>query len=420
MPMLTPEIFYQTAPQQQIFIRWKSGYKSLGLGALIVLALAPLSAQAGSEEGLIYVLKPMTATKVTIARQGYFPRLDVLPNDELLSVFKMGAGHVGKHGYAGLSRSSDGGMTWTEPVKIFDLPKADDGVDAHGVLRDGTILYGAVSYGWEGERYSYKNWYANTYIIRSQDQGHTWSEPAKVNIAPFTWAYPFGRIIELADGQLLMTMYGGYLPLSLRGPAAKDKDDVTREMRKLGDQKPEQQRGDFAFIIKSKDGGKTWGDLHVIARGFNETCPVLLPNQRILVAMRSTEGGAYTATSYSDDDGNTWSVPVQISNQSEHPADLLLLKSGELLLTHGQRNKPYGVQVMVSKDNGTTWGANRIMLAWDGDHMDLGYPVTVQRKDGKLVTAYYIVYGQKNKVILEGPAPEEAYIKGIIWDPVLP
>jgi len=420
MPMLTPEIFYQTAPQQQIFIRWKSGYKSLGLGALIVLALAPLSAQAGSEEGLIYALKPMTATKVTIARQGYFPRLDVLPNDELLSVFKMGAGHVGKHGYAGLSRSSDGGMTWTEPVKIFDLPKADDGVDAHGVLRDGTILYGAVSYGWEGERYSYKNWYANTYIIRSQDQGHTWSEPAKVNIAPFTWAYPFGRIIELADGQLLMTMYVGYLPLSLRGPAAKDKDDVTREMRKLGDQKPEQQRGDFAFIIKSKDGGKTWGDLHVIARGFNETCPVLLPNQRILVAMRSTEGGAYTATSYSDDDGNTWSVPVQISNQSEHPADLLLLKSGELLLTHGQRNKPYGVQVMVSKDNGTTWGANRIMLAWDGDHMDLGYPVTVQRKDGKLVTAYYIVYGQKNKVILEGPAPEEAYIKGIIWDPVLP
>ena len=418
--MFTPEILYQTVPRQQIFIRWKFGCKSLGLGALIVLTLAPLSAQAGSEEGLIYALKPMTATKVTIARQGYFPRLDVLPNDELLSVFKMGAGHVGKHGYAGLSRSSDGGMTWTEPVKIFDLPNADDGVDAHGVLRNGTILYGAVSYGWEGERYSYKNWYANSYIIRSQDQGHTWSEPAKINIAPFTWAYPFGRIIELADGQLLMMMYGGYLPLSLRGPAANDKDDVTREMRKLGDQKPEQQRGDFAFIIKSKDGGKTWGDLHVIARGFNETCPVLLPNQRILVAMRSTEGGAYTATSYSDDGGNTWSVPVQISNQSEHPADLLLLKSGELLLTHGQRNKPYGVQVMVSKDNGTTWGANRVMLAWDGDHMDLGYPVTVQRKDGKLVTAYYIVYGQKNKVVLEGPSPEEAYIKGILWDPVLP
>ena len=418
--MFTPKILYQTVPRQQIFIRWKFGCKSLGLGALIVLTLAPLSAQAGSEEGLIYALKPMTATKVTIARQGYFPRLDVLPNDELLSVFKMGAGHVGKHGYAGLSRSSDGGMTWTEPVKIFDLPNADDGVDAHGVLRDGTILYGAVSYGWEGERYSYKNWYANSYIIRSQDQGHTWSEPAKINIAPFTWAYPFGRIIELADGQLLMTMYGGYLPLSLRGPAANDKDDVTREMRKLGDQKPEQQRGDFAFIIKSKDGGKTWGDLHVIARGFNETCPVLLPNQRILVAMRSTEGGAYTATSYSDDGGNTWSVPVQISNQSEHPADLLLLKSGELFLTHGQRNKPYGVQVMVSKDNGTTWGANRVMLAWDGDHMDLGYPVTVQRKDGKLVTAYYIVYGQKNKVVLEGPSPEEAYIKGILWDPVLP
>jgi len=396
----------------------KTNSSALPIGLL--LFFVPFVGQAAGLGNSIYVLKPMPATTVTIAQRGYFPRLDVLSNGDLLSVFKMGAGHVGKHGYAGLSRSSDGGQTWTEPVKIFDRPEADDGVDAHGVLRDGTILYGAVSYGWAGERYSYKDWYADSYIIRSKDQGHTWSEPAKVNIAPFTWAYPFGRIIELADGQLLMTMYGGYLPLSLRGDAVNDKDDVTQAMRKLGDQKPEGQRGDFAFIVKSNDGGKTWGNLRVIARGFNETCPVMLPNQRILVAMRSTEGGASTSTAYSDDGGNTWSAPVRISNEREHPADLLLLKSGELLLTHGQRNKPYGVQVMVSKDNGTTWGANRMMLAWDGDHMDLGYPVTVQRKDGKLVTAYYIVYGQKNRVVLEGPSPDEAYIKGVIWDPVFP
>ena len=413
-------MFRQTEPHHLIPVWWNCIRESLGMSTLIGFIIASLFVQARAEEGSIYALKPMPATKVTIAQRGYFPRLDVLSNGDLLSVFKMGAGHVGKHGYAGLSRSSDGGQTWTEPVKIFDLPKADDGVIAHGVLRDGTILYGAVSYGWAGERYSYKDWYADPYIIRSKDQGHTWSEPAKVNIAPFTWAYPFGRIIELADGQLLMTMYGGYLPLSLRGDAVNDKDDVTREMRKLGEQKPEHQRGDFAFIVKSKDGGKTWGDLHVIARGFNESCPVLLPNQRILVAMRSAEGGAYTATSHSDDGGTTWSAPVRISNEREHPADLLLLKSGELLLTHGQRNKPYGVQVMVSKDNGTTWGANRMMLAWDGDHMDLGYPVTVQRKDGKLVTAYYIVYGQKNRGVMEGPSPDEAYIKGVIWDPVFP
>lgn len=393
--MLTPEVFHQTAPIRWILARRNCHRKSLGMSTLIALVLATLSVQARAEEGSIYALKPMPATKVTIAQRGYFPRIDVLSNGELLSVFKMGAGHVGKHGYAGLARSNDGGKTWSEPVKVFDLPKADDGVIAHGVLRDGTIVYGAVSYGWEGERYSYKGWYADPYIIRSKDQGHTWSEPTKINIAPFTWSYPFGRIIELADGQLLMTMYGGYLPVSLRGPASNDKDDIARAMRKLGDRKPEHQRGDFAFVVKSKDGGKTWGDLHVIARGFNETCPVLLPNNRILVAMRSTEGGAYTATSYSDDGGNTWSAPVRISNEREHPADLLLLKTGEVLLTYGQRNKPFGVQTMISKDNGATWGANRVMLAWDGDHSDLGYAVTVQRNDGKLVTAYYIVYGHQ-------------------------
>src|SRR5207249_5728538 len=66
-----------------------------------------------------------------------------------------------------------------------DLPDADDGIDASGVLSDGTILFGAVSYTWEGERYSTKGWKASAYVLASKDDGATWSPPVPVDAAPF-------------------------------------------------------------------------------------------------------------------------------------------------------------------------------------------------------------------------------------------
>jgi hypothetical protein len=42
----------------------------------------------------------------------------------------------------------------------------------------------------------------------------------------------------------------------------------------------------------------------------------------------------------------------------------------------------------LSKDGGRTWG-REIILRDDGGGRDLGYPRTIQRLDGKLVTVYY-------------------------------
>lgn len=73
---------------------------------------------------------------------------------------------------------------------------------------------------------------------------------------------------------------------------------------------------------------------------------------------------------------------------------------------------------MVSHDNGLTWShQRRVMLAWDGNHTDLGYPVTVQRADGKLVTIYYIVYGEKDLHGTKTETPQNAYTKVVIWEP---
>jgi tRNA(adenine34) deaminase len=224
---------------------------------------------------------------------------------------------------------------------VFDFPDALDSTDALGELRDGTLLFAAFS-------------------------------------SPYTWSAPFGRIVSLPDGTILLSGYGGYLPVS-------EEHSSTRS---------ENERGTFCFLLRSRDGRRTWGDLSLIARHYNETTLLRLPTGALLAVMRSADESKYLATAVSRDRGYTWTAPKRITARSEHPGDLLLLADGRVLLTFGVRHRPYGVQAMLGKDGGENWDyKHRIMLAWDGDHGDLGYPISIQRRDGRIVTAYYIVYG---------------------------
>lgn len=338
-----------------------------------------------------FQLAPLGSTRVTVARGAYFPRLVMMPGGELVAFFKTGAAHVGKGGRASLARSSDGGLTWSAPVTAFDRPGADDGIVATGVTRDGSIVAAAVSYTWKGDRYTNDGWTASTWFLRSRDAGRTWSSPVRVGTAPLDWAYPFGNIIEQEDGTLLLSGYGGPLP-------------------KTGD------GAQVCFLLRSRDGGKTWGGYSEIARGHNELTMQLRRDGSLLAILRSV-AGAHMVSTVSRDQGRTWSSPVRITEDREHPPDLLRLSGGAWLLSFGQRNKPFGVQAMLSRDEGNTWERSaRVMLAWDGDHSDLGYPVTIQRRDGRMVTIYYVVYGERDPEGLKGIAPDNAYTKAVIWD----
>jgi hypothetical protein len=89
-----------------------------------------------------------------------------------------------------------------------------------------------------------------------------------------------------------------------------------------------------------------------------------------------------------------------------NPPSLLKLKDGRLALISGYRSAPYGMRARLSGDNGMSW-SEEIVLRNDGGCWDLGYPRSVQRPDGKIVTVYYY----------NDHPDRERYVASTIWDP---
>jgi hypothetical protein len=110
----------------------------------------------------------------------------------------------------------------------------------------------------------------------------------------------------------------------------------------------------------------------------------------------------------SDDDGATWAPlgAAADTGSGGNPPSMLRLVDGRLCLTYGYRGQPPGIRARLSADEGRTWG-EEIVLRADGGDGDLGYPRSVQRADGKVVTAYYFN---------TDPAGDR-FIAATIWEP---
>ena len=326
---------------------------------------------------------------------GHFPVLIRLQNDELLGVVRGGAAHRGQAGRLDLLRSGDGGKTWTGPSVLVDGP-TDDRNPGLGQLADGTIVAAYMIVTWEydttgGEPKKTGQRNEGVHTMRSTDGGLTWSAPVRSDSIAALYGKeagggmsgsPYGKIVQLADGTALMAVY-----FSFPG-----------------------ERGHESWLFRSTDSGATWGDPTLLGEHFNETGLVVLRDGRVLAAMRS-EVGRYLAAIESSDQGRTWSTPVRITADHEHPADLIELADGRVLLTYGQRNTPRGVEAILSRDGGRTWDpSTKVKLAEEVKYGDNGYPSSVQIGDGSIVTMYYQVDHPEG-------ALEGAKTKLVIWRP---
>jgi len=170
--------------------------------------------------------------------------------------------------------------------------------------------------------------------------------------------------LQLSDGTILFLVYGA--------------------------QKPEDK--DSSWLLRSTDYGETWQLVPVgLKPGLDLNEPEIIETRpgRVLIVMRTGDGRDHLWQAVSDDRGATWH-DLKDTGVQGHPPDLLRLQDGRLLLSLGFRHLPPGIRAVVSRDGGATWDLQHVWsLRSGGGSNDLGYPHSVQLRDGTVVTVYY-------------------------------
>ncbi len=170
------------------------------------------------------------------------------------------------------------------------------------------------------------------------------------------------------------------------------------------------------LCARTLDGGATWNLVGWIGpepKGYAiMPATVRLSSTDLISLIRCREGDPSWLAQYtSHDNGAAWTArPEHFADTGEgNPASLIRLRDGRLCAAYGYRAAPFGMRAKISDDGGVSWG-KEIHLRDDGAGRDLGYPRSVQRADGKVVTVYYFHNAET------GP---ERYIAATIWDPDL-
>jgi hypothetical protein len=289
-----------------------------------------------------------------------WPNLTLLPDGDIVATIFNQPCHGLWEGDVECWSSSDGGAFWRYRGTPAPHEPATNRMNvAAGLARNGDLV--VLASGWGGE--NFRGGSLPVWVCRSADGGATWAH-TEGGLGAATDAdepVPFGDIVQLADGTLGVTAY-------CRGR----------------DQAGERKETHF---FRSRDDGMTWDDPIRLGVAGNET-DLLVTTDGLLAAVRSWDGG-HLQLYRSTDHGMTWESVRQLTGPREHPAHLLQLDNGHILLAHGTRHRGcYGVGVQVSDDNGASWYTPGQLVnledAWDG-----GYPSSVQLADGTIVTAYY-------------------------------
>jgi hypothetical protein len=182
----------------------------------------------------------------------------------------------------------------------------------------------------------------------------------------------------------------------------------------------EGEEGKGVLMARTTDGGQSF---HLVSWvGQSERAELIMPSSvrlnatTLLTAIRcSVRKGEFEKVPTwidlyaSTDNGATFhhlTRPVPDAGSGGNPPALTRLQDGRLCLVYGYRAVPFGIRARLSEDGGKTWG-DAIHLRDDGGSSDIGYPRTIQRPDGTLVTTYYFN---------EHPDTER-YIGAILWRP---
>jgi len=323
------------------------------------------------------ILRPVEAAEpsrnyVVICRDagagGYeaFPDVCRTRDGELLCVFYAGFGHVSLPSYGpggklpatcpnagriSLVRSRDNGKTWSKPTIVVDTPR-DDRDPSIVQLRDGTLVCNYFSHqpGPGGKGFQF----VHSALVRSTDGGRTWSEEQPLFKQ---WACS-SPIRILSDGRLALPLY------YVGSGRSKGKN--------------------YGGISFSTDNAQTWSEPIAIGKDGPieldaEPDIVELPGGVLLAGLRATYGGKSAAFSWSRDGGRTWSTPAAFNFLAQ---SIYFLRTSKGILLMGHRHP--GTSLHYSLDDGKTWSENAQLDSAGG-----AYPSMAELPDGTIFCAYY-------------------------------
>ena len=294
-----------------------------------------------------------------------------------------------------LARSLDGGETWTieDPAAQGDLlPR---GESLHGVELDGVELPelaqcpGGIDFTRPDFAMTIRMDNVDAGVSRfsySYNRGHTWEGPYR--LPNFGTPGIAARTDYIVDGASTCTLFL---------TAAKEDGEEGRPL-----------------CARTTDGGATWNLVSLIGpepKGFAiMPASARLSDTDLYVVLRERRRSRRWLSAYgSADNGKTWrSMPDPVDSCGEgNPPSLVKLRDGRLCLIYGYRADPFNICAKLSGDGGQTW-SEEIVLRGNGRCRDIGYPRSVQRPDGKVVTTYYWCDPGDNP---------DRYIGATIWDP---
>lgn len=309
-----------------------------------------------------------------------WPTITKADNNELIVAFSGDRdAHVCPWGKTQLIKTTDNGKTWSEPETITNTPLDDR--DA-GIIttQKGTLLV---------------SWFTSIAFERSNFEG-AYNRYARVGekIGQETKNKWLGSWVRRSEDR--GKTWQNPIPVKVtapHGPIALNDGRLLylgRNMLKRGNE-------EYFYVQESIDDGKTWKILAALptagitTKHLQEPHMVQLNSGKIIGMFRyqpEKEEDHIMMQTESYDGGKTWSL-LHTTGILGYPPHIIQLKNNWLLVVYGRRIKPYGERACISKDEGETWDVRNEITLCNADSRDLGYPSSVQLSDGSILTIYY-------------------------------
>jgi len=244
-------------------------------------------------------------------------------------------------------RSTDNGATWSDPITIADFGGTIGAGDV-AIITDqitGDII--AIFPSHRGFFQSTVSDRIRTQLVRSTDNGLTWSDPVEitgmVNLPSWSGAFPSsGSMNQTRDGRIIHSM-------------------VVR---------PDPSNNIDVYMIYSDDSGVTWNvKPNPVSLTGNESKVVELDNGDLMFNLRHNGGSRQIAIS--EDGGDTWNTPY-FQPELVSPGvngDLIRYTStldgfdqSRLLFSVASHpNNRRNMTVFLSYDEGDSWGTSKVI-----------------------------------------------------------